>query len=63
MGFLEAAAGLGLMIGPPLGSIIYGHLGYAWAFYFFTILLAYNLVCLIVLMPASLNDKDVDTTG
>jgi MFS family permease len=58
IGYLEAAAGLGLMVGPPLGSIIYGQLGYAWAFYFFTILLAYNLVCLVILMPNSLNKED-----
>lgn len=32
-GLLEASVGLGLVIGPPLGSALYGYFGYEWAFY------------------------------
>lgn len=39
IGILEAATGFGLMIGPPIGSFMYGFFGYAWAFYVFSIII------------------------
>jgi MFS family permease len=56
---MEAAAGFGLMLGPPIGSLLYGQFGYAWAFYFFSILLGYNLISTILFVPGELNyDKE-----
>jgi MFS family permease len=36
---MEAAGGLGLMVGPPMGGFLYGYLNYAMTFYFFSIVI------------------------
>jgi hypothetical protein len=35
MGYAEAAAGIGLLLGPTSASFIYGYLGYSGTFYAF----------------------------
>jgi MFS family permease len=35
--YIGASMGFGLMIGPPLGSFVFGRFGFAWVFYFFSI--------------------------
>ena len=42
--WLEAANGFGLIIGPPLGGLIYSQVGYSWTFYGFALILSVNLV-------------------
>ena len=44
LAYVKAAGGLGLMLGPSMGSTIYGYLGYAKTFYFFSILLNLGLI-------------------
>ena len=39
---LEASAGFGMIIGPPLGSLIYAHTNYQWSFYVFGFLMITN---------------------
>ena len=56
---MEAAAGFGLMTGPPIGSIAYSQLGYSWAFWIFAVLFGYNLIILLVYMPQKLNGDGV----
>ena len=53
--YIEAASGLGLIIGPPMGSAIYGVLGYGWAFYSFSILAALNLMQVCYFIPNKIN--------
>jgi MFS family permease len=49
--YIEAATGFGLMVGPPLGSIIYGYLDFQWTFYVFAILVLINLVLCLLFIP------------
>ena len=44
IGYLEAATGFGLMIGPPIGSFMYGFFGYCWAFYSFSVIILIIIV-------------------
>lgn len=47
------------MLGPPLGSFIYGYLGFAWTFWVFSAFIMGNLGMLFVYLPNQLNyDKD-----
>ena len=57
IGFMEAAGGLGLMIGPSFGSFLYGYLDYAWTFYILSIFIGINLVILVLYIPNELNNK------
>jgi MFS family permease len=54
-GLIEAAVGLGLVIGPPLGSVMYGSLGYAWAFYSTSIMVFCNILLCLKFVPSKLN--------
>ena len=54
-GYFEAAIGLGLIIGPPVGSLMYGFFDYQWAFYAFSIFLTFNAILCVFLIPNSLN--------
>ena len=47
----EAAGGLGLLVGPPLGGFLYGYLSYAWTLYFFSTLIGGCLLLQIVFVP------------
>lgn len=47
--------GFGLIIGPPVGSLLYGKYGYDWAFYFIAILMSFNVVLCIFIIPSKLN--------
>ena len=52
---MEAAIGFGLVIGPPLGSLMYGALGYQWTFYFSSILLTCSMINSQIFLPNKLN--------
>jgi MFS family permease len=54
-GLVEASLGFGLIIGPPVGSFLYGKFGYAWAFYAVSILMFFNIILCIILIPNKLN--------
>ncbi len=47
--------GFGMIIGPPMGSIIYGYYGYEWTFVAFGILIFLDLVMCFFLIPNKLN--------
>ena len=47
--------GLGLFLGPPLGSLIYGHFGFSCVFYFFSVWILLMAVLQFFLIPASFN--------
>ena len=56
IGYMEAAGGLGLMVGPPIGSFLYGYLNYAWTFYSLSITIFINLFVLVIFLPNELNN-------
>lgn len=45
------------MVGPPIGSFMYGFFGYAWAFYVFSIIIFIVIVLQVYLIPSKLNRK------
>ena len=60
IGYIEASIGVGLLVGPPLGSIVYGFAGYAWTFYTFAILIAISTVFSSLFLPNALNKNKND---
>jgi len=60
--YLEAASGLGMIVGPPLGSLIYGFSGYQWSFYAFSILILSNFAQCVFLIPNKINKAATITT-
>lgn len=55
MGYCESAVGVGLMIGPVLGSAVFSFAGYEKTFYVFGGIIALGLVCVFFLLPSRLN--------
>ena len=61
LGMGEAAAGIGTMLGPVIGSLLYSFCGYFWAFMFFASLLGISGILSFIVLPNSLNIKLDDT--
>lgn len=57
IGFMEAAGGLGLMIGPPLGSFLYSMFKYAWTFYSLAVFIFINTLLCLFFIPDKLNKQ------
>jgi predicted MFS family arabinose efflux permease len=55
MGYCESAVGVGLMIGPVLGSLVYGWVQYSGTFYVFGSVIFVGLVTVSLLLPSRLN--------
>ena len=55
MGWAEAATGLGLAIGPTLGSIVYEAVHYEWTFIIFGIVLVFGGILIYFALPSTLN--------
>jgi len=53
--YIGASMGLGLMLGPPLGSVIYGQLKFAAVFYFFSIWIFIMILLQMAFIPSSYN--------
>jgi DHA1 family solute carrier family 18 vesicular amine transporter 1/2 len=56
LGYAEASAGIGLMLGPVIGSFMYNFLEYMGTFFAFTIILLLNCILVSFTLPSSLND-------
>ena len=52
------ALGLGITIGPALGSLFFGWFGYIGAFYIFAVIIGVFGTLCTLLLPARLNIKD-----
>ena len=59
--YIGASMGFGLMLGPPLGSFIFGKLSFAMVFYFFSIWIFVMMILQYVFIPSSYN-KDREGT-
>lgn len=53
----EAAAGIGLMLGPVIGSFLNTSVGYLLTFFIFSGLLFFNGILCWLILPSSLNAK------
>ena len=60
IGYCQAAVGLGLMLGPVLGQLIYTKVHYAATFYIFGGILTCALVIVVVIIPGHLNHVAFD---
>ena len=58
VGYVLMALGLGLTIGPVLGSLFYGWVGYIGAFYIFAALIGVIGTLCTLLLPARMNKPD-----
>ena len=55
IGYAEGAVGVGLLIGPALGSLMYGFLGYVETFVAFGVVLMLSMIPLYIFLPDDLN--------
>jgi hypothetical protein len=60
MAYAETAAGCGLLIGPILGGTLYVTVGYMNCYLILGGILAFALVMTLIIMPACINDSDVE---
>mmetsp|Transcript_31724 Transcript_31724/g.48627 ORF Transcript_31724/g.48627 Transcript_31724/m.48627 type:complete len:158 (-) Transcript_31724:1015-1488(-) len=60
IGYIEISVGVGLGIGPTLGSFVYGYLGYEYTMYVFGILNFLALLTCSMLIPGELNQTASD---
>jgi len=55
IGYIEISVGVGLGLGPSLGSAVYGSLGYEGTMYMFGVLNFVAMVICAFLIPSELN--------
>ncbi len=60
IGYCQAAVGVGLMLGPVMGSLIYSGVKYAATFYIFAAILTVALVIVMFIIPGHLNNLGFD---
>ena len=60
VGYCQSACGIGLMVGPVLGSMIYGSLGYENTFFVFSGMLFVSCIFVFFILPARLNKLEAD---
>jgi len=57
IGYAEIAAGLGLGLGPAIGSFVFKYLEYEYTMYFFGALNFVGLISCYFLIPSVLNNR------
>lgn len=60
IGYCQTSVGLGLLLGPVIGTTIYGLVGYEWTFYVLAIVLSCSVVVAIFLIPNRINKYRTD---
>ena len=55
--YIEICVGLGLGLGPFLGSLVYGSLGYEMTIYMFGFLNLFALILSYIMIPNILNQR------
>jgi len=62
IGYIEICVGLGLGMGPVLGSVVYSEVGYEYTMYFFGVCDFFTLIICFFLIPdvlnATISDED-----
>jgi predicted MFS family arabinose efflux permease len=60
IGLAEGCIGIGLMIGPALGSFFYEYLQYKGTFYAFSVLMFVCAIAAIFVLPDNLNNSKIN---
>lgn len=60
IGYAETAAGIGLFMGPIIGSTLYTTIGYLWCYMSLAIFLFASMIIVSFILPDSLN-RDIKT--
>ena len=60
IGFGEASAGIGIMLGPVFGSTLYQILGYMHTFLAISLLLFFNFLIVYYFLPSHVNNVKVE---
>lgn len=55
IGYCQTAVGLGLLLGPVIGTTIYNFAKYQWTFYILAMILTCSLISAIFLLPTRIN--------
>ncbi len=64
IGYCQASVGIGLMVGPVLGQVLYSVVKYELTFYIFAGVLAVCMIALIFIVPNSINHaEDIMSKG
>jgi len=58
VGYCQSACAIGLMIGPVMGSFIYGFVGYQFTFYIIAAILLACCILVFFVLPNELNTVD-----
>ena len=58
IGWAEAAAGIGLVLGPCLGSFLFTYTNYLWTFIIFGLLLLIGTIIVFLLLPSRTNSYE-----
>ncbi len=56
IGYVEMALGIGDMIGPAIGGVMYDIYGFSGAFVSFGVMISIGLVLSIIMIPKNLNN-------
>ena len=57
MAILKITVGVGLVVGPPIGSVIFSYAGFSGPFIFFFIVFIVLLILVCLLIPESVEDE------
>lgn len=57
IGYVEMALGVGDMIGPAIGSLVYEYSGFAGTFVVFGVMILIGVIFSIIMIPDMLNQR------
>lgn len=58
MGYIQASVGIGLMLGPVLGEVLYSLVQFEKTFYIFGSIIMSAMIFLIFVIPSEINHAD-----
>ncbi len=58
LGYCQASVGIGLMLGPVIGSALYTYFLFSNTFYIFAGVLALGMITVVFVIPNSINHAD-----
>lgn len=61
IGYVETTMGVGDTLGPGLGGLIYAYFGYVGTFMAFSAFIYIGIVCSLIMIPSSLNQRVLAT--
>jgi predicted MFS family arabinose efflux permease len=58
---MQVGCGIGLLMGPTLGSFIYGFVGYMYSFVTFGVIILISIIPMLILIPADSTAEEKET--